>query len=100
MLERTFAHVYDAGGMRRTHLRGHRNILKRLLLHVAAFNLSLVLCREAGTGTPRGLQDFPNRAFFCFWLVRMVLASVGERSAHQQASGGSSSDSPASGSAE
>ena len=40
-LERTFAHVYDTGGMRRTHLRGHRNILKRLLIHVAAFNLSL-----------------------------------------------------------
>src|SRR3989304_4821980 len=31
-LERTFAHVYDTGGMRRTHLRGHRNILKRLVL--------------------------------------------------------------------
>ena len=33
--ERSFAHVYDTGRMRRTHLRGHRNILKRLLLHVA-----------------------------------------------------------------
>ena len=66
LLERTFAHVYDTGGMRRTHLRGHRNILKRLLLHVAAFNLSLVLRREIGVGTPRGLQDLVNRLFFCF----------------------------------
>jgi transposase len=32
-LERSFAHVYDTGGMRRTHLRGHPNILKRLLIH-------------------------------------------------------------------
>src|SRR3989337_1470201 len=36
LLERSFAHIYDTGGMRRTHLRGHRNILQRLLLHVAA----------------------------------------------------------------
>jgi transposase len=84
VVERSFAHVYDTGGMRRTHLRGHRNILKRLLIHVAAFNLSLVLRREGGAGTPRGLQDLPNRVFFCFWLAWMVLASVGERSARQQ----------------
>jgi len=84
LLERTFAHVYDTGGMRRTHLRGHRNILKRLLLHVAAFNLSLVLRREAGAGTPRGLQDHPNRIFFCFWLVWMVLESLGDRFARPQ----------------
>jgi len=84
LLERTFAHVYDTGGMRRTHLRGHRNILKRLLLHVAAFNLSLVLRREIGVGTPRGLQDRWNRVFFCCWLVWTVLQSAGERSARQQ----------------
>ena len=29
-IERSFAHLYDTGGMRRTHLRGHTNILKRL----------------------------------------------------------------------
>jgi transposase len=55
-LERTFAHVYDTGGMRRTHLRGHANILKRLLIHVSAFNLGLVMRRLTGVGTPRGLQ--------------------------------------------
>jgi transposase len=80
LLERTFAHVYDTGGMRRTHLRGHRNILKRLLLHVAAFNLSLVLRREAGAGTPRGLHDRWNRLFFCFWAVWMFLKSLWEHS--------------------
>jgi transposase len=54
--ERSFAHCYDTGGMRRTHLRGHRNIRKRALLHVAGFNLGLVLRRELGFGTPRGFQ--------------------------------------------
>src|SRR6202163_2146461 len=42
-VERAFAHVYDTGGMRRTHLRGHTNILKRLLIHVGGFNLGLVM---------------------------------------------------------
>jgi transposase len=54
-VERSFAHLYETGRMRRTHLRGHPNILKRLLVHVGAFNLSLVLRRELGAGTPRGL---------------------------------------------
>ena len=35
-IERSFAHLYDTGGMRRTHLRGHTNILKRLLIMRAA----------------------------------------------------------------
>ena len=54
-LERSFAHVYDTGGMRRTHLRGRGNILKRVLIHSAAFNLSLVMRKLMGAGTPRGL---------------------------------------------
>lgn len=56
-LERTFAHLYETGGMRRTHLRGHKNILKRLMVHAGAFNLSLIMRQQLGVGTPRGLQD-------------------------------------------
>ena len=56
LVERSFAHVYDTGGMRRTHLRGHTNILKRLLIHAGAFNLGLVMRHLIGVGTPRGLQ--------------------------------------------
>ncbi len=84
LLERTFAHVYDTGGMRRTHLRGHQNILKRLLLHVAAFNLSLILRRDAGAGTPRGLQALRNRLFFTFYALWMLLESTWERPNRQQ----------------
>src|SRR6266699_1294722 len=34
LVERSFAHCYETGGMRRTHLLGHQNILKRQLIHV------------------------------------------------------------------
>ena len=63
-VERSFAHVYDTGGLRRTHLRGHQNILKRLLVHAGAFNLGLLMRRAFGRGTPRGLQGrrFGNAA--------------------------------------
>jgi transposase len=56
LIERSFAHCYDTGGMRRTHLRKHDNILKRLLIHVAGFNLSLIMRQVLGLGTARGLQ--------------------------------------------
>ena len=54
--ERPFAHLYRTGRMRRTHLRGHDNILKRVLLHSGAFNLGLLIRQTLGVGTPRGLQ--------------------------------------------
>jgi transposase len=56
LLERPFAHCYETGGMRRTHLRTHARILKRLLIHVAGCNLALVMRTLFGLGTPRGLQ--------------------------------------------
>src|SRR3954467_3813206 len=43
-------------GMRRTHLRGHTNILKRLFVHIGDFNLGLLMRTLIGVGTPRGLQ--------------------------------------------
>ncbi len=55
-LERPNAHLYDTGGMRRTHLRGHANILKRLFVHIGGFNLGLLMRTLIGVGTPRGLQ--------------------------------------------
>ncbi|MBX3396690.1 MAG: transposase [Phycisphaerae bacterium] len=60
-VERSFAHCHDTGGMRRTHLREHENILKRLLIHVAGFNLSLILRRVLGFGTARSMQDAAAR---------------------------------------
>ena len=56
LVERSFAHVYDTGGMRRTHLRRHDNILKRLLVHAGGFNLGLFMRQIFGVGKPRRLQ--------------------------------------------
>ena len=53
-LERPNAHLYETGGLRRTHLREHANILKRLLVHTGAFNLGLLIRTLIGVGTPPG----------------------------------------------
>ena len=66
-VERSFAHVYDTGGMRRTHLRGHANILKRLLIHTAGFNLGLIMRQLIGLGTPRGLQGRLAAVIAALW---------------------------------
>jgi len=68
LVERSFAHCYDTGGMRRTYLRGRENIYKRQLIHVGAFNLSLILRALMGAGTPR---EWKNRGVFLlliYWL--------------------------------
>ena len=54
-IERSFAHTLESGAMRRAHLRGQANIMKRYNLHTAAFNLGLVLRSLIGFGTPKGL---------------------------------------------
>jgi transposase len=56
LLERPCAHLYETGGLRRTHVRGHENVLKRLLVHAGGFNLGLWMRRLFGIGTPRSLQ--------------------------------------------
>jgi transposase len=78
LIERSFAHVYDTGGMRRTHLRHHPNILKRLLIHTGAFNLSLILRKTAGAGTPRELNDLLKGLFdrLCAFVRAVWSASL------------------------
>jgi transposase len=66
LVERSFAHCYDTGGMRRTHLRKHKNILKRQLIHVAGFNLSLIFRKLLGAGTPR---EWINRGTALLWFI-------------------------------
>jgi transposase len=68
IIERTFAHAFETGGMRRTHLRHHENIAKRLLVHVAGFNLGLLMRKVFGIGKPRRLQDHPAIAA-ALWAV-------------------------------
>ena len=53
LAERSFAHMYETGGMRRLYLRGRENILKRLLIQGGGFNLALLLRKILGAGKPR-----------------------------------------------
>jgi len=85
LLERPCAHLYETGGLRRVHVRGHENVLKRLLIHTSAFNLGLWMRRFFGIGTPRALQ---GRALaFCallslFWtLIYEAITRSGIRAA-------------------
>ena len=71
-VERPFAHCYETGRLRRTHLRGHEKILKRVLIHVGACNLSLLMRLLLGVGTPRGLQGLAAP-------VQRVLSGLGRR---------------------
>ena len=75
LIERTFAHCYETGGMRRTHLRKHNNILKRLLIHVAGMNLGLLLRSKYGIGTPRGLQGLSHALDFLVILIAQAIGS-------------------------
>ena len=70
LVERSFAHCYETGGLRHCHLRGRENILKRQLAHVSAFNLSLVMRKLLGAGTPRELK---NRAIILVLRVFRLL---------------------------
>jgi transposase len=53
LVERSFALILDRGGMRRAWLRGRENLRKRYLVHVAGYNLSLIMRLFVGAGTPR-----------------------------------------------
>ena len=66
LLERSFAHCLDRGGMRRTHLRESENIEKRYIIHVAGFNLGLLMRSMFGFGTPKGWAEAPFVLVFTF----------------------------------
>jgi transposase len=65
-VERSFALTLDRGGLRRTHLRGRDNVQKRYFVHVAAYNLGLVMRQLLGAGTPKELAA---RGARLLWLL-------------------------------
>lgn len=77
-VERSFAHCYETGAMRRTHLRGHENILKRLVVHVAGFNLGLLMRKVTGIGKPRVLQGLLAH------LLRLVFVVLGLQTSRRE----------------
>jgi transposase len=77
-VERCFAHMYETGGMRRTHLRRHTNILKRLLIHAAAFNLGLLMRGIAGGGTPKQLNEKAQALVLTLNLLIILCSAAGQ----------------------
>jgi len=73
-VERSFAHVCETGGARRTWLRGLEKINKRYQVHVAARNLGLVLRALFGFGTPRGLAARAAAAASA-WIAHLAAAA-------------------------
>ena len=75
MVERSFAHVLDRGGMRRAWLRGRENIHKRYLVHVAGFNLGILMRALFGYGTPREAGNAKSALLFVI-QIEIALAIV------------------------
>ena len=73
-VERSFAHVCETGGARRTWLRGIEKVKKRYLISAVAHNLGVLMRALFGIGTPRGLQTFNQGleglvlSFYFAWL--------------------------------
>jgi transposase len=76
LTERSMAHMYETGEMRRVHLKGRDNILKRLLVHAGGFNLALIMRKLVGIGKPRRLQGACACIFACLGLLLLYAWSV------------------------
>jgi transposase len=72
IVERSFAHVLDRGGMRRTWLRGRENVHKRYLIHVAGFNLGVLMRALFGCGTPREAASARSAVLFVIQTEGMM----------------------------
>jgi len=75
LTERSFAHVCETGGARRTWLRGLDKVRKRYLLQVVARNLGLILRKLFGIGTPKTLQDLCGLV----WALQLVITTLWSR---------------------
>ena len=79
IVERSFAHVLERGGMRRTWLRGRQNVHKRYLVHVAGYNLGILMRALFGAGTPREAAAIGNAFVFIIYVqdtIAIVLFAV------------------------
>jgi transposase len=80
LCERTFAHVCDTGGMRRSWLKGVAKVTKRYLIAVAAHNLGRILRKLFGIGKPRALQGGGGLAALVHLVMYALLWSSLRRS--------------------
>lgn len=78
-VERTFAHVCETGGARRTWLHGIEKVRKRYLIAAVAHNLGLLMRVLFKMGTPRGLQAFLDLASSLYIAVIAFWQLIGRR---------------------
>jgi len=76
VVERSFAHVLERGGMRRTWLRGRVNVHKRYLVHVAGYNLGVLMRALVGAGTPREAAAAWNAFVFVIQAAQAIVVVV------------------------
>ena len=76
LCERTFAHICNRGGMRRSWVRGVAKLAKRYLIAAAAHNLGRILFKLFGVGKPKALQGFDGLAAL-MQLVILLLQPTG-----------------------
>ena len=74
-IERSFAHILDCGGMRRATLRGSENLNKRFKLAAAFYNLSQLMRKLFGFGTPKQLAALARAVFALLCRVGSLLAA-------------------------
>jgi len=79
-IERSFAHMLDCGGMRRTTLRGWENLNKRFKLAAAIYNLSQLMRKLFGIGTPKQLAAGGRLLFLQFTHLLVTIAGIVRRS--------------------
>jgi hypothetical protein len=77
--ERTFAHICDTGGIRRTWLRGFEKVSKRYSIAAAAHNLGRMLRTLLGIGKPRALQGEVGLASLARLVIEPVIATMSRR---------------------
>lgn len=75
-VERSFAHVCDTGGMRRTWLTGTIDVTKRYVIAVAAHNLGRILRQLFGVGKPRVLQGFSALVLLAYLAARALRTAL------------------------
>jgi hypothetical protein len=86
LVERGFALILDRGGMRRVWLRGQENVQKRYLIHVAGYNLGLIMRLLTGAGTPREFRVRASAWLFAIpepdgTLIVLMLIATGDQPA-------------------
>ncbi len=86
LVERGFALNLDRGGMRRAWLRGREKVQKRYLIHVAGYNLGLIMRLLTGAGTPRELAARASASFCAILtpdggLTALLLVTVEDQTA-------------------